>query len=735
MALAAKAGVGGKGTTDKDGEGGGGLMPPADLRAALKKADTRGKPSSCVVGLTRDKQAVILVDHLPKPRKLLASVKAQGQAAGLDFDVPSLRFGRVAVSGKQVDILVNKAVAPALELKLRPVMRAAAHPAFTINADPAIEDEPEEPDAAAPNGHGGAPEGGNSPAPAPGQATGTSAPSGPSSGIPAASGPASGPPAGPDVAPPGKAALEQRLVALARQVTAAVRAGQPGADGLRTAAASAYAALRSGDLAAAGRGADDLERLLGAAGRTDAPGSPPTAATPAAPLPTPAVPAAPVSAAPSPPALSPAVLSPAAPAPNAGTGGAARAPSPLVALRDVAQGIPAAVAADPSRRQSLARLLADARAGAGTGDAAAAAPRIEALRQALAGGAVVAGGIAAAPAAGGLGLGGSATAARLGAAVFAAAPEVALVAGAAVLVAWMAKHGPVKSVPVAGFRAGTPGVAPLSAEVNGTRHSVMLYHGPAGSTPDLDNQHSIMLRVGDDGVLTDKAGRAVARLGEGEVVPLPGVDIPGLFHGDAATPPVSEQPMADEMPNGQRRDGTDWVDQPAPRPGTAAAPVPDLSGARVNLGSVALSPPPAGLAGNGGFTPAPPLPPLPGFTPAPEAGGPSAVSTPIPDGPLTSSSTGNTDEPRVNLGRWQETFPAMQPRRPEIFASEFGSEPPAIGKEQALADVRAEIKQAGATVSSSPEDVAYLDSREKALRPSAWKHDGRDIGRHHHRQA
>ena len=142
VALAAKAGVGGKSPKDDEGEGNGGLMPPADLRAALKKADTRGKPSSCVVGLTRDKQAVILVDHLPKPRKLLAQVKAQGQAAGLD--VPSLRFGRVSVSGKQVAITVNKAVAPAVELKLRPVMRAAGHPVFTINADPAIEDEPED---------------------------------------------------------------------------------------------------------------------------------------------------------------------------------------------------------------------------------------------------------------------------------------------------------------------------------------------------------------------------------------------------------------------------------------------------------------------------------------------------------------------------------------------------------------------------------------------------------------
>ncbi len=175
VALAAKTGVGGKNDkAAKDGDEAGDLMSPAELRGALKKADTRGKPSSCVVGLTRDKRAVILVDHLPKPRKLLASAKAQGQAAGLDLDLASLRFGRMSVSGKQVDITVNKAVAPALELKLRPVMRAAAHPAFTINADPAIEDEPE--DGADRDGAGAVPGRAGPGTPGPGPSPGLAVP-------------------------------------------------------------------------------------------------------------------------------------------------------------------------------------------------------------------------------------------------------------------------------------------------------------------------------------------------------------------------------------------------------------------------------------------------------------------------------------------------------------------------------------------------------------------------------
>jgi len=191
--------------------------------------------------------------------------------------------------------------------------------------------------------------------------------------------------------------------------------------------------------------------------------------------------------------------------------------------------------------------------------------------------------------------------------------------------------------------------------------------------------------------------------------PLPPGVVPGALppQDPAATTEAARRWLADNPPPGA-----------AGGPAAPAPPVPDLSGARVGLGPVALSPPPPGLqgalAGNGGFTPAPPLPPLPGFTPAPDAGRPSVVSTPIPDGPLAPPHTGNTDGPRVDLGRWQEAFPAMQPGRPDVFASQSGDEPSAINKEQALNDVRADIKKAGATVSSSPDDVAYLDSRERA---------------------
>ncbi len=129
-------------------------MSPAELRAALKRAGD--KPASCVIGLTKTRQAVILLDRLKKPRKLLGEAKAQAKTAGLDLDLASLRFGRVSVSGKEAGFTVNKAVAPAVQQAMKAPMRAAAHPSFTVNADPAIEDEPEDVEGEADWDDGGA---------------------------------------------------------------------------------------------------------------------------------------------------------------------------------------------------------------------------------------------------------------------------------------------------------------------------------------------------------------------------------------------------------------------------------------------------------------------------------------------------------------------------------------------------------------------------------------------------
>ena len=215
----------------------------------MKKAETRGKASACVVGLTREKQAVILVDHLPKPRKLLASAKAMGQGAGLALDVASLRFGRVSVRGKQVDITVNKAVAPALELKLKPVMRAAGHPMFTLNADPALEDEAEDGLEVLPGRAGPGPTGAPSVAETPG--TGRGALQAAARVVPA-------------VAP----SLSAALLAVARGIPAAVAADPARKPALAGLLADAMASARAGDAGAAGAKTEALRQALDATSRT-----------------------------------------------------------------------------------------------------------------------------------------------------------------------------------------------------------------------------------------------------------------------------------------------------------------------------------------------------------------------------------------------------------------------------------------------------------------------------------
>jgi len=676
----------------------------------------------------------------------------------LDLDLPSLRFGRVsAASGGPVAITLNKAVAPAVEHKLRPVMRAAGRPHFTINADPALEDEADGPDevdldGAAGDGAGGDGGGGVAPGPAGGGAVpadggtgpepfgggsgaamgapglpvaaaggdGAAAPAGPGPGRAAAPAAdlASAPdlPAAAPAVPPAAAAVRARLTPLVQRAAAAVQAGQPGAAALRVAVGQARKALGSGDLAAAGGAADGLERLLGGAGGP-ASASAPDEVGADSPAPGTLVSAASAAAA----------SLPAVPPPPGGAGpgrGAAAPPSLVVALRDVARGIPAVVAADPSRRQPLARLLADARASADAGDTAAASGKTEALRQALAapgtagggaagpdgttdvdglvtpvaerepalgraalteapsgaapgsgtqaappspavaagGGLALAGGVAAAPAAPGLlGPVGSAAARRAAAAVFAAAPEVALVVGAVVLAVWIAKHGKVRTVSVAGYDAGARGVAPISAEVNGVRGTAMLYHGLPRDTPDLQSQHSVMLRVGQDGVLTDGSGKAVARLGEGVVVPLPGVDVPGLFHGDVATLPRSEQPPGDEVQDGAV--------------GGLAVPGGAVPG-QVGQGPAAMSGLPPGLEDLGtgpGLVPPPPVGPLPGFEADPDAGRPTVLGgSPVPEHLRPPIHTGSPP-PAVNLGDLQEAFPALAPQGPTILESRDSS--------------------------------------------------------------
>ena len=166
-----------------------------------------------------------------------------------------------------------------------------------------------------------------------------------------------------------------------------------------------------------------------------------------------------------------------------------------------------------------------------------------------------------------------------------AAPPVAAVVGIVTLVAWVRKYGTVTNVAVQGFGPADRGVAPVSAEVNTNAGTVLLYHGLPGQTPDTWNQHTVRLHLGADGVLTDRDGKAVGRLdADKRIVPMQGVDVPGLFHGPAATPPGG-QATGETLPPAPGTSTTSEVDRrmierPEARPvtpalpGTTAAPVP-----------------------------------------------------------------------------------------------------------------------------------------------------------------
>ena len=699
-----------------------GLMPSAELRAALKKAGR--KPASCVIGLTKDRQAVVLLDRLKKPRKLLGEAKAQAKAAGLPLDLATLRFGRVSVSGgsdsAQAGFTVNKPVAPAVQQAMRAPMRAAGHPRFTVNADPSLEDEADGPDEADPDGDGadldgGGAGGGAAPRPAAWAPGGAATPAGrpqaprrrPGQGTLPAPGLASGPPAGPGGASSAgspDAALRARLTPLVKRVSAAVKSGQPGSERLLAAAEAAYGALRSGDLAAAGGGADALERLLGGASEA----GPPPGSLPAA--------------------MAPATPAPVAPAPgNGGAGGAAaRVPSPLVALRDVAGGIPAAVAADPSRAQPLARLLADARASAAAGDAVVATPKIEALRRA----------IAAPPADGapGLSAGERTTAMQAGMDRARAGgtrggvqvadagwpPGTATDAGGSG--SGGSGPGPPAGGPsllgrVGGFLADH---APTRRQLYGVGETTvaaggMMLSGIGVAAGVTETGVGVLATpAGGAGIPVAAGGMALT----GASVALGGMsaDLFGRGLNDmfsrrppAASPPVPGAPAGAAAPGGMAAAGEDtpvgalhandlararvdpglggqvqraMQDRMAP-PGGSGTFQDGAGTTQVRLGGSAMSGLPPGLQGiqpDPGLVPPPPLSgQLPGFDIHPEAGRPTIVSTPPTT--LTVPNHTGSPPPAVNLGDLREEFPALQPQGLTIMESSgpFNSDDPLVG--------------------------------------------------------
>ena len=123
-------------------------MPRDKLRAVLKLAARR--PVSCVVVLTKDRQAVVLLDKRLKPRKLAAKLKSEAKAAGLTLDLPTVRFGRASVDGgsdsARVVFTVHKDAPAVMSRAVLPLLRPVGFQRAEFVTDGGLETEPEEGD-------------------------------------------------------------------------------------------------------------------------------------------------------------------------------------------------------------------------------------------------------------------------------------------------------------------------------------------------------------------------------------------------------------------------------------------------------------------------------------------------------------------------------------------------------------------------------------------------------------
>ena len=124
------------------------VMGAAELKPLLLLS--KRKPVSCAIGMTKDKQGVILLHKRTKPRKLMAELLRQGKGGGLELDRASLRFGRASVDGGSdgttVNFSVNKPPPGPMHMKMVEKLRPAGFRRCEITVDAKLEDESDEDD-------------------------------------------------------------------------------------------------------------------------------------------------------------------------------------------------------------------------------------------------------------------------------------------------------------------------------------------------------------------------------------------------------------------------------------------------------------------------------------------------------------------------------------------------------------------------------------------------------------
>ena len=266
----------------KDGGRDGEVMGPAELKPLLVLS--KRQPISCAIGLTKDKQGVILLHKRTKPRKLMAELIRQGKGGGLDLERASIRFGRANVDGSNdsstVHFTVNKTSPDALRVKMIEKLRPAGFQRCEIVVDAELEtegdeDEPEDAEegtSATQSAHHGV-NGAGPPASA--ALADTPAPiaprleaEAPQNTDPTAEGGANGQGTG---AQPDAAALKATLRGLSEQIRPVLAADPSRAAALVKLATGARDSLARGDLNAARASIDALRRQLQADGDGSSP--------------------------------------------------------------------------------------------------------------------------------------------------------------------------------------------------------------------------------------------------------------------------------------------------------------------------------------------------------------------------------------------------------------------------------------------------------------------------------
>lgn len=123
------------------------IMSVADMKMILATAKHGALPA-CVIGLTKDKDGVVMLDKKKKPKQLVALLKKSAAEAGLELEMPSLRFGRASVDADEgaglLTFTVNKEAPGALRPKILMLVKKAGFNAVEITIDAGLENEPEE---------------------------------------------------------------------------------------------------------------------------------------------------------------------------------------------------------------------------------------------------------------------------------------------------------------------------------------------------------------------------------------------------------------------------------------------------------------------------------------------------------------------------------------------------------------------------------------------------------------